>query len=81
MEYECQEGKRVADFALKLVAMATSLDQSGNQYQIEHLHQVTNMSTIPENLVKIGLVVSEISLLQAIVKKKKKESNRNIKPT
>jgi len=24
---------------LKLVAMATSLDQSGNQYQIEHLHQ------------------------------------------
>jgi len=25
--------------------------------------------TIPENLVKIGLVVSEISLLQAIVKK------------
>jgi len=31
------------------------------------------MSTIPENFVKIGLVVSEISLLQAIVKKKKKE--------
>jgi len=29
----------------------------------------TNMSTISENLVKIGLVVSEISLLQAIVKK------------
>ena len=27
------------------------------------------MSTIPENLVKIGLVVFEISLLQAIVKK------------
>jgi len=30
------------------------------------------MSTTPENLVKIGLVVSEISLLQAIVKKRKK---------
>jgi len=29
----------------------------------------TNMSTNHENLVKIGLVVSEISLLQAIVKK------------
>jgi len=27
------------------------------------------MSTAAENLVKIGLVVSEISLLQAIVKK------------
>jgi len=48
--------------------MATSLYQSGNQYQIEHLHD-TNMSTIPENLVEIGLVVSEISLLQSIVKK------------
>ena len=31
------------------------------------------MFTIPENLVKIGLVVSEISLLQAIVKKGKRE--------
>ena len=30
------------------------------------------LSTIPENLVKIVLVVSEIPLLQAIVKKKKK---------
>ena len=39
----------------------------------------TNMSTIPENLVKIGLVFSEICLRQAIVKKeKKKESNRSI---
>jgi len=28
-------------------------------------------SIIPENLVKIGLIVSEISLLQAIVKKMK----------
>jgi len=27
------------------------------------------MPTIPENLVKIGLLVSEISLLQAIIKK------------
>ena len=29
------------------------------------------MSTIPETLVKIGLAVSEISLLQAIVEKEK----------
>jgi len=35
------------------------------------LNIYTNTSTIPENLVKIGLVVSEISLLQAIVRKKK----------
>ena len=46
--------------------MGTSLDRCGNQYQIEHLHQHVYH---PENLVKIGLVVSEISLLQAIVKK------------
>jgi len=51
---------------LKLVAMATSLDRSGNQYQIEHLHQHVYH---PENLVVIDLVVSLISLLQAIVKK------------
>jgi len=56
--------------------IATSLDQSENQYEIEHLH---NMSTSPYSLVKISLVVSEISLLQAIIKKrKKKESNRSI---
>jgi len=40
------------------------------------------MSTIPEILVKIGLVVFEISLRQAIVKKKerkkRKESNSDI---
>jgi len=35
------------------------------------LNIYTNMSTSPENLVKIGPVVSEISLLQAIVKNKK----------
>jgi len=33
----------------------------------------TNVSTTPENLVKIGPVVSEISLLQAIVKKRGKK--------
>jgi len=33
------------------------------------LNIYTNMSTIPENLVKIGLTVSEICLLKAIVKK------------
>jgi len=31
------------------------------------------MSTTHENLVKIGIVVSEISLLQAIVKKEEEE--------
>ena len=57
------------DFAHKLVSMATSLEQSGNKYQIKHLHQ--HVYTTPENLVKIGRAVSEISLLQAIVKKEK----------
>jgi len=33
------------------------------------LNIYTDMSTIPENLAKIGLAVFEISLLQAIVKK------------
>jgi len=44
------------------------------------LNIYAKMSTVPENFVKIGLVVSEISLLQAIVKKKKnrKESNSGI---
>jgi len=38
----------------------------------------TSMSTNPENLVKIGLVVSEISLLQAIVKKEKKKMMKEV---
>ena len=45
------------------------------------LNMYTNMPTTPENFVKIGLVVSEISLLQAIVKKERKngkESNSGI---
>jgi len=44
------------------------------------LNIYTNMSTISQNLVKIGLVVSEISLLQAIVKKDDDDerSNRSI---
>jgi len=37
------------------------------------------MSTIPENLVKIGLVISEISLLQAIVKKEEDERSNKSK--
>jgi len=41
----------------------------------------TNMSTIRENLVKIGLVVSEISLLQAIVKKEDDDERRGLKVT
>jgi len=56
--------------------MATSLDRSRNQYQIEHLQMYTNTYTTPEKLTKIGLVVSEISLLQAIVKKEKKKKDR-----
>jgi len=36
------------------------------------LNIYTNMSTNPENLVKIALAGSEISLLQAIVKKERK---------
>jgi len=57
-----------------------SLDQSRNQYQIEHLRQHVYH---PWKFCEGGLVVSEISLLQAIVKKermkerkKRKESNR-----
>jgi len=39
------------------------------------LNIYSHMSTNPENLVKIGLLVSEISLLQAIlIKEEKKES-------
>ena len=53
--------------------MATSLDRSGNQYQVEHLHQYVYQ---PTNLVKIGLVVSEISLLQAIVKKEEDDERK-----
>ena len=45
------------------------------------LNTYTNISTIPENLVKIGLVVSEIPLLQAIVKiRKKKVAEAKHKP-
>ena len=51
-----------------VVAMATSNRETNTRLNI-----YTNMSTNSENLVKIGLVVSEISLLQAIVKKEKKK--------
>jgi len=37
------------------------------------LNIYSNMSINPENLVKIGLVVSEISLIQVIVKKEDDE--------
>jgi len=74
-----QEGRRVADFGrfwpiwrLKLVAMATSLERSRKEYQIEQVHP---LSTNPENLVKVGLVGSVISLLH-LKKEEKKESNR-----
>jgi len=39
------------------------------------------MSTTPENLVKIGLVVSEICLLQVIVKKEKEKERIGNKVT
>jgi len=37
------------------------------------LNIYTNMPIIPENLVKIGIVVSEISLLQAIVEEEERK--------
>jgi len=37
------------------------------------LNIYTKMSTIRENLVKIGLVVSEISLLQTIIEKEERK--------
>jgi len=42
------------------------------------LNIYTNMSTVPENLVKIGVVVSEISLLQAIVKKRRRRIGKKV---
>jgi len=51
---------------LKLVAMATFLSDRETNTRSNIYSQ---MSTNPENLVKIGQTDSEISLLQAIVKK------------
>jgi len=48
--------------------MATSLERSQNEYQI---NIYTNMSINPEKLVKIALEGSEISLVQAIVNKER----------
>jgi len=36
------------------------------------------MSTILENLLRIGLVVSEISLLQSIIKKEKERIGKKV---
>jgi len=73
VECESQEGKHVVDFGrfssiwrLKLVVMATSLEDPETN-TLSNIY--SNMSINPENLVKIGLVGSAISLLQAIVKK------------
>jgi len=41
-----------------------------------NIYTNTNISAIPENLVKIGLVVSDISLLQAIVKKEERKNRK-----
>jgi len=45
------------------------------------LNIYSRMSTIPENLVKIGLLVSEISLLQAILIKEEKKKVSNTSKT
>jgi len=42
------------------------------------LNIYTNMYTVPGNLVKTGLVVSEISLLQAIVKKRRRRIGKKV---
>jgi len=56
--------------------MAKSLDQYYCETNIS-LNIYTNMSTNPENLVKNGLLVSEISLLQAIVKKEERRLQKH----
>ena len=70
VECESQEGRHVADFcrfrALPWQRPLTVWETNTK------LNIYTNMYTIPENWVKIGLVVSEISLPQAIFKKRKK---------
>ena len=63
---------------LKLVAVARSLsDRETNT----RLNIYSHMSTNPENLVKIGEVCSEISLLRAIVRKKDDEDDEKKKVT
>jgi len=59
-----------ADFAPRIGCHGNTNRETNTRLNIN-----TNMSTTPENLVKIGLVASEISLLQATVKKGK--SNRS----
>jgi len=56
-----------ADLEPKSVAMATSVERSRNKYKIEHLQPRVCQSW----KFGIGLLGSEISLLQAIIKKKK----------
>ena len=75
VECESQEGRCFADFA----DLAPKIDCHGNvPWAIaKRISDWTStatclLSTNPENLVKIGLVNSEISLLQAIVKKERK---------
>jgi len=62
-----------ADWRLKLVAMSTSLS---NRETNTRSNIYSHMPTNPENLVKIGLVGSEISLLQAIIKKDEAEKKK-----
>jgi len=47
----------------KLVVMATSIDRSRDEYQIEHLRPQCRVFK-PENLVMVGQGGYEISLLQ-----------------
>ena len=60
--------QRVGNFATKLVAMATSLEESEKLDRIEKFH--ANTFYLVKKIVKIGAVDTEIALL--IVKKKKK---------
>jgi len=71
VECESQEGRRFIDFGrfgtLSWLLCVALTDRETNT----RMNIYSRMSTNPENLVKIGLVGSEISLLQAIVKKQK----------
>jgi len=55
---------RVCDFVTKLVAMATYLEMSEKEVQVNHLHPKCFHS-----IAKIGPVDPAIIVLQAIVKK------------
>jgi len=65
----------------KLVAIATSLEQSENEREIVYLHP--HVYTNPENSLKIGPVHSEITGVQEFARNKgrKKNGSRIYSPT